>query len=161
VTTGASFDITRLIRGQVGVGYLQQDYQSSAFHTVSGPAVNANVEYFLSGLTTITVNAQRQVIDAVDPQAVSFVQTVGGFTVDHELLRNVIISGRISYETDDFTGVQRNDGRTSFSLSGTYLLNRYANIHLGYSLLDVSSTGAARLNNYDVNVISLSLVLQL
>jgi hypothetical protein len=161
ITTGASFDITRLIRGQVAVGYLQQDYQSSAFHTVSGPAINANVEYFLSGLTTITVHAQRAVIDAVDPQAVSFLQTSGGLTVDHELLRNVILSARVSYETDDFTGVQRNDTRPSFSLEGTYLLNRYANIHLGYSFLDLASTGSSRVNDYNVNVISLSLVLQL
>jgi hypothetical protein len=158
---GGSFDITRLLRGQLGVGYLQQDYQSHLFHTVSGPAINGNVEYFLSGLTTITVSANRSVIDAVDPTAVSFAQTAGALSVDHELLRNVLVSARISYETDDFTGIQRHDGRASASISGTYLLNRYMGLHLGYSLLDETSTGAARISDYDVNVVSLSLVLQL
>jgi len=158
---GASLDITRLARGEIGVGYLQQDYQSSVFHTVSGPAVHGKVEYFLSGVTTIAVGIDRNVIDADDPQAVSFVQTDGSLNIDHELLRNVIVSARVSYETDDFTGVKRNDGRANFSVSGTYLLNRHASIHLGYSSLDLTSIGAERINDYDVNVVSLSLVLQL
>jgi hypothetical protein len=158
VLTGASFDITRLVRGQLGVGYLQQDYKS---YTVSGPAVNGNIEYFLSGLTTITLSGDRSVIDAINPSAVSLLQTRGSVTVDHELLRNVIISLRASYETDTFTGEQRTDDRASFSASGAYLLNRYVSLHLGYSFLNQTSTGAERGQDFDVNVISLSLVLQL
>ena len=159
-TVGADFDITRLVRGQVQVGYLNQDYTSSAFHTVSGPVVHASVAYYFSGLTTFTVTADRSVIDAVDPIAVSFLQTRGGFQVDHELLRNVLLSGRFSYETDDFTGEQRDDRRVSASGSVTYLLNRHLGLTGEYSFLNEDSSGASRIGNYAVNVVSLSLVFQ-
>jgi hypothetical protein len=159
-TVGADFDITRLVRGQVQVGYLNQNYASSAFHTVSGPVVHAQVAYYFSGLTTFTVTADRQVIDAVDPVAVSFLQTRGGLQVDHELLRNVILSGRFSYETDNFTGEQRDDRRASASGSVTYLLNRHLGLTGEYSFLNEDSSGAARISSYVVNVVSLSLVFQ-
>ena len=158
---GSSFDLTRLIRGQVQVGYLSQDYKSSLFHTVTGPAVNAKVQYFLTDLTTLTFTATRDVVDAVDPVAISYLQTKGGFQVDHELLRNVILSAQASYETDSFRGEQRDDDRISTSFSGTYLLNRYLGLTAAYSFLNESSSGLARVQDYLVNVVSLSLVLQL
>jgi hypothetical protein len=158
---GADFDITRLVRGQIKLGYLSQDYQSPLFHRVEGPVVHAKVEYFLSGLTTITLHADRNVVDDVDPVAVSFLQTEGGVQVDHELLRNVILSGRASYETDDYTGVQRDDHRTSVSARATYLMNRHLGLTAAYSFIDRQSTGLARIGSYDANVVSLSLVFQL
>ena len=156
-TVGADFDITRLVRGQVQVGYLAQNYQSATFEPVSGPAVHARVAYYLSGLTTLTFTADRQVVDAVDPVAVSFLQTRGGFQVDQELLRNVILSGQLGYETDDFKGEQRNDSRASASASVTYLINRHLGLTGGYSFLNEDSTGAARIGKYYADVVSLAL----
>jgi hypothetical protein len=160
-TVGADFDITRLIRGQVQVGYLSQHYQSPLFHDVSGPDVHAKVEYFLSGLTTITLHADRTVIDDIDPVSISFLETQGGVRIDHELLRNLILSGRLDYENDDFTGVLRNDRRTTASARGTYLMNRHLGFTAAYSIIDVQSSGAARIGGYEANVISLSVVFQL
>jgi hypothetical protein len=161
VSIGADFDITRLLRGQIQIGYLSQRYQSPQFQTVSGPSVQANVEYFLSGLTTITFHANRTVVDDVDPTAVSFLQTLGGVQIDHELLRNVILSGRAAYETDDFTGVQRNDQRVTASARATYLLNRRLGLTAAYSFMDLESSGSAAIGGYKANVVSLSLVFQL
>ncbi len=160
-TVGADFDVTQLVRGQIQVGYLHDSYTSTAFRPVNGPAVHARVEYFLSGLTTVTGNIDRSVLDSADPTSSSDVQTLGGLRVDHELLRNVILSGQGSYETDQFQGIDRTDHRVSFSASGTYLLNRHLGLTGAYSFLNESSEGAARITPYTVNVISLSLVLQL
>ena len=55
-TVGADFDVTRLVRGQIQVGYLAQYYASPEFHTVSGPAFHARVEYYPTGLTTLTLH---------------------------------------------------------------------------------------------------------
>jgi hypothetical protein len=161
ITAGADFDITRLIRGQVQLGYLSQNYQSPLYHPVAGPDVHAKVEYFLSGLTTITVHADRSVVDVVDPVAVSFLQTEGGVEVDYELLRNLILSGRASYESDDFTGVVRTDRRTTVSARASYLLNRRLGLTAAYSFIDLQSSGPARVGSYGANMVSLSLVFQL
>jgi hypothetical protein len=159
-TVGTDFDITRLIRGQIQVGYLAQYYPSPAFHTVSGLAVHASVEYFPSGLTTITLHLDRNVVDAVSPTAVSFLQSQAGLQVDHELLRNVILSARGAYETDDYTGEQRLDERATASIRGTYLLNRHLGLTASYSFLNEYSSGAARVPSYRDNVVSISIVAQ-
>ena len=160
-TIGTDFDITRLIRGQIQLGYLHDTYTSSVYKSVDGPAVHARVEYFLSGLTTLSANINRSVLDAASAISSSDVQTVGGVRIDHELLRNVILSGQANYETDDFQGIDREDRRTSASASATYLLNRHLGVTTAYSFLNEASSGSARITPYTVNVISLSFVLQL
>jgi hypothetical protein len=159
-TIGLDFDITRLVRGHVQFGYLDQSYVSHAFHTVTGPAFHAQVEYFPSGLDTITLHLDRSVIDAVDPTAVSYLQSQVGLQLDHELLRNLILSGRAGYETDTYTGAQRNDDRITASVRGTYFVNRHLGVTATYSFLDDDSTGVARIPSYRENVVSLSVVVQ-
>ena len=159
-TVGADFDITRLVRGQLQIGYLAQYYASPEFHTVSGMAFHARVEYYPTGLTTLTLHLDRAVVDAVDPAAVSFLQSQVGVQVDHELLRNVILSGRAGYETDAFTGEPRTDYRTTASIRGTYLLNRHLGLTATYSFLNEYSSGLARIPSYRQNVVSISLVVQ-
>ena len=160
-TFGADFDITQLIRGQVQLGYLQQDYQSTLFHTVSGPAVHMRVEYFLSGLTTLTARVDRSVVDAIDPTAISYLDTQASLRVDHELLRNFLLSLQASYETADFRGLERNDQRPALTASGTYLFNRYLGLTASYSFLNEASSGLNRVQAYQVDLVSISLVLRL
>ena len=161
INVGTSFDLTRLMRGQIGFGYLSQTYVSPVYKPVNGPSVHINVDYFITDLTTLGVDVNRAVIDAEDPTAVSYVQTHGDLRADHELLRNLILSGNVGYETDTFTGYDRTDHRLNASLSGSYLLNRNISISATYTYLDESSTGVDRIGGYDVSVVSLGLNLHL
>ena len=161
VAIGTTFDLTRLIRGHVEIGYLEQDYTSHLFKAVTGPAVNASVEYFVTPLTTITGSINRQVVDAADPVASSLLSTITSIQVDHELLRNVILSGRAGYENASYSGIQRTDDRETVSVSATYLLNRRVGITAMYSFLNENSSGVARIPNYVVNVAGLSIVFQI
>ncbi|MHB8286433.1 MAG: outer membrane beta-barrel protein [Caulobacteraceae bacterium] len=160
-TVGTDFDITRLIRGQIQVGYLYHSFTSTAFKPVSGPAFHGRIEYFLSGLTTLSAHVDRTVVDPFDPVASSDLQTQTGLRVDHELLRNVILSAQAGYEVDAFKGEDRTDNRSSLSLSATYLMNRHVGITTGYSFLNEGSSGADRITPYTVNVASLSFVFRL
>jgi hypothetical protein len=85
--------------------------------------------------------------------------TVGG-QVDHELLRNVILSGLARYRLDDYHGVDRHDRISEVGISGEYLLNRNIGLHLGYSYLKQDSSGAARGLTFDINRVMLSTTLQ-
>ena len=160
-TVGVNIDLTRLMRGSFEIGYFERSYDQVGYPRVDGPALHGRIEYFLTPLTTLTFSANRSVIDAADPIAISFTQTEGSFQVDHELRRNIILSGRATYEYDDYTGVDRTDKRPLLSLSGTYLFNRHLGLTAAYTYLDQDSSGLARTNNFSVNIISLSLVLQL
>ena len=160
-TVGASFNLTQLVKGQAQFGFLEQDYRSSSFHSVSGPAVHVNVQYYPSELTTMTLTANRNVVDAEDPNAISFLQSQGTLQLDHEFLPNVIGSVQVGYEDDMFRGVEREDRRPSASLTTTYLLNPHLGLTGGYSFISEDSSGTARIGHYAVNVLSLAFTLQL
>ena len=160
-TVGVNVELTRLVSGNFQVGYFNRNYNQSGYPQVDGPAVHGRIEYFFSPLTTFTVTADRQVIDAADPSAISFTSSDVGVQVDHELRRNIILSGRAGYQYNDYSGIDRQDSRPSLSVSSTYLLNRHVGLTAAYSYISQDSSGVARDRNFSVNVVSLSIVLQL
>jgi hypothetical protein len=71
--------------------------------------------------------------------------------VDHELLRNLILTANFTYEDDDYSGISRTDERTSESLAGTYLLNRGVGVSFTYQHLENSSSGTEAGLSFDDN----------
>jgi hypothetical protein len=99
---GVSLDLTQLVRGRVGVGYIRRSYRSPLFDNAGGLAVEARLEYFPSELTTVTINARRVLEDASTTVQGGFFRTGGDVRVDHELLRNLILSAVGRYEKADY-----------------------------------------------------------
>jgi hypothetical protein len=157
---GANFEVTRLIRGDAGVGYLSQNYDDPRFDDIKGFGARVNLEWFPDELTTVTGTLERVVEDSVQFGAGGFLSSAATVQVDHELLRNVILSGTFAYADDQFKGVDRTDKRWLAGVNGTYLMNRYVGLSLGYTYLDQSSSGANRGREFTVQKVALSLVLQ-
>ena len=160
VTAGAKLDLTHLIRGEFRIGYLNQDYDSAAFKSVSGLSLSGRFDYFVTPLTTVTVTADRSVGDAADPRSSGYITTNGGVEVDHELRRNIILTGRAFVAHDDYRGIDRTDDRWTARVGGTWLVNRMVGVGLFFDHIDVGSKGTAAIPDYAVNQILLSLVIQ-
>ena len=64
--------------------------------------------------------------------------------VDHELLRNLILTARIDHVEDAYVGRDRTDRRRGASLAADYRLNRRHGLTAELSLMDQASDGAAR-----------------
>jgi hypothetical protein len=160
IAAGARLDLSHLARGEFQVGYLNQDYDSSVFHSVSGLSMHGKVDFFATPLTTVTVSADRAVGDAADPRASGYLTTDVGAEVDHELMRNVILMGKAFYGHDEYKGIARTDDRWTARIGATYLVNRNVGISIHYDYVDISSSGADRINSYKVNQLLVSLVLQ-
>ena len=160
VTVGARLDLTHLVRGEFRIGYLNQDYDSAAFKSVSGLSLSGRFDYFVTPLTTVTVTADRSVGDAADPRSSGYITTNGGVEVDHELRRNIILTGRAFVAHDDYRGIDRTDDRWTARVGGTWLVNRMVGVGLFFDHIDVGSKGTAAIPDYTVNQILLSLVIQ-
>jgi hypothetical protein len=163
VLAGANFELGALMRGEVGVGYLQQNYKDAHFGDVSGPGVRAQVEWFPTQLTTVTLTGARTVEDAGIAGASSYLTSNVGLKVDHELLRNVILNANAGYGEDDYRGIDRHDKRFVGGLGGTYLLNRNVGVTLGYSYYKQNSSGtdpSVALGHFAINKVALSFTLQ-
>jgi hypothetical protein len=157
-TVGSNFDITHLLRGEVYIGYLEQDYDNNAvFTNVSGLAVRGKVEYFPTQLTTVTVSGSRSVQDSGIFDVGGYLANVAALQVDHELLRNLVLSGLVSYTEDDYGNFGRTDKIDSEQISASYLMNRAISLNLAYTHMNQDSSGAHAGPKYDINRVITSL----
>lgn len=157
---GTSFEAGALLRGEVAVGYIEQSFDEAAFKDVSGFGARAQLEWFPSELTTVTVAAGRTVEDTPESGAGGFIANSASIGVDHELLRNIILNARVSLGRDDYEGIDREDTRVGFQVGGIYLVNRNFGINATLSTFDTQSDGARRDQDFTVNKLAVALVAQ-
>jgi hypothetical protein len=143
VEVGANFDLSHLVRGEVRVGYLRQDFQDPSFREVSGLSAAGKVDWFATQLVTVTLAGSRSLQDAAISESPAYIASVASVEADYELLRNVILTGRFGYETDHYLALDRNDRNINATVSATYMMNRLLGFSLSYAYLDETSTGAA------------------
>lgn len=160
VDAGVNFDLTHLLRGEFQVGYLSQNYASALFKPINGPSAQGQLEWFATPLTTVTVQASRSVADAIVPNAAGFLASNAKFEVDHELLRNLILSANVRIGQDQYNGIDRTDDRHSVGFSANWLLNRWAGLTFAYAYEDQRSSGVAKGPSFGDNRGSITTVLQ-
>jgi hypothetical protein len=159
---GSNFDLSRLARGEIQIGYFNEGYERSGLSSDSGLNVEANVQYFPTELTTLSFSLSRSALtsgrtnDTALSQlpfavAVGGVATAGGATIDHELLRNVILSANVAAGQAEFTGIDRRDKSFSTGFGATYLMNRLIGLDLSYQYRNYDSTGTGARRSYDDN----------
>ncbi|WP_375248793.1 outer membrane beta-barrel protein [Sphingomonas sp.] len=157
---GASFDLSALIRGGIGLGYVSRKYNSPLYRDVSGLAAEARIEYFPTQLTTVGLNVRRTVQDSAFGTTSGFFATAAALRVDHELLRNVLLNAQVGYEQDDFVGVDAKSKILRYSAGGRYLVNRNLGLGLLVGRDNRSGSGSIALQTYNETRAMLSVVLQ-
>ncbi len=162
---GVNFDLTRLARGELAVGYLYQDYSTRNTPADSGFAFSANLQYFPTQLTTISITGERRSAPSSVSGSPGGISLDGSVAVDHELLRNLILSagghaGQVQYRSFFINGDTVAENRTDVgyggSLGATYLMNRLVSLDLTYNYTNYSSTDALR-RSYTDNTLGLTL----
>jgi len=156
---GASFELGALIRGEIAAGYIKQEFDNAAYETIDGFGARGELEWLPTQLTTVTFTGSRTVEDAGIIGVAGYLSTQFTAQVDHELLRNLILTGTANYGQDDFDELGRTDERWGAGFSGTYLVNRNFGITLGASHASRSSDAIGG-QNYDVNRLILTVVSQ-
>jgi hypothetical protein len=126
--------------GEIFAGYESRDYADAAFAETSELAFGAGLKWFPSMLTTISLDGARTIEDTSITAASGYVSTRGEIGVDHELLRNFILSGRLGYENAEYQDVVRNDDILRGSLSGRLLINNNLHFDAGWEYIDRNSS---------------------
>ena len=139
VVGGSEFRLSNLAQGEVYVGYQEQSYDDPTLSDISGLAFGAGVDWFVTPLTTIRIDAAAIVEETVAAGASGFLDQSVGLGIDHELMRNVIIGARASYANQDYEGIARSDDVIRAGLGVDYLLNRNFSVGLGYDYTDRDS----------------------
>lgn len=158
---GANFDVTRLARGEVTVGYLEQEFKDVSIGDINGLALNARLDWFPTDRTTVGFTANRSIAETGLTTTAGAEQSTLSVRVDHELRRNVIVSAALSGGSRDYQGIDRQDDLRRGELSVRYLVNRRAELRAGYVVESQSSGGAARDRDFDVGTGFVALALRL
>jgi len=150
---GAAFELSNLLRGEVRVGQFEREYTPTIVAPnvgkVSGAAVSGRVQWFVTPLTTVTVGAGRDVQESGYDRP--YVNTSVQARVDHELLRNVILTGGVSSARLNFEGIDRDDESLLFDVGLRYLMNRRLSFTAAYVRYENESEGADAYRSFDEN----------
>ncbi len=157
---GVDFELGALIRGEVAAGYIRQEFRNTAYGDLDGFGGRARLSWFPTQLTTLTAIAARSVEDSGVIGSAGALRTDLSISVDHELLRNLIVTAEAAWSDDDYNGLDRTDTRFAAGFSGIYRLNRRYGLTAGLTYLDQSSSGAVAGPSYRSSRLSVAVVSQ-
>ena len=148
IIAGVNLDLSRLLRGTIGVGYMWRNYDSPIYRDINGFSVEAKLEYFPTQLTTFTVDLRRRLSDSILGTSRAFFDNRIGVKVDHSMRQNVIVTAEAQYGVQDYIG---SDSKTDiFSISGglDYALSRSVSINTSVRYWDRKKTDLGLASHY-------------
>jgi hypothetical protein len=157
---GSSFEVTSLLRGDVRVGYLHQDFDLAGVSAISGLGALGTLVYFPNRLWTITGRFESSVEDSGVPGSGGYLHRGGSLRADHELRRYLLLGLEGGYFRDTYRGLERRDSLPYADAGLTYLSRGHWNARLGYRYLSRSCTCSAGVTDFDDHRVSATLTLQ-
>lgn len=128
INAGVSYELTGKLFAEVFAGYRRQNFDDSRFSTITGPAGGVTVTWNPTGLTTVRGTVTRSIEQTTIVGTSGFFATEVRASIDHELRRNIILSGFGSFQIDDYRGGGREDKWYRAGASAKWLINRYSNV---------------------------------
>jgi len=153
VDAGTAIEITRITSAEVYIGYLHQYYENPLFKSPAGLGYGANLIWNVTPITTVRGGFSQAVAETTLANASSSLETSVQLTVEHELLRNLLLLGSVGFVHDDYqqqlVASPRSDDTFGADIGARYLLNRNwsATADVNYSQRD-SSAGNIATGNY-------------
>ncbi len=121
---GATFELTRLLTGEVSVGYTSRRYKDPSLQPLNGVVADGSLVWAATGLTTATLTASSRAEESILPGVSGALRRDAGLKVDHAFRRWLIGTASFGYGLDQYVGLGREDTRTSLGLALSYKLNR-------------------------------------
>lgn len=137
---GARFELTNVISGEATVGYLERFYNDNRLQGVAGVSTETKINWYVTRLTTLNFSASRRVQETTIFGSSGYLNTVFDAGVDHELMRNLILSTNLRYSQRDYKGVNRTDDQYEAMLRALYMINRNYSIAGEYRFVERDSS---------------------
>jgi hypothetical protein len=142
---GTSFEFSRLLTGEIGVGYALRSYADPRLANLTGLLTSASLVWSATPLTTAKFIATTSV-DETTLAGVSGVLTrTYTVQVDHDFRRWLTAIGRFTWGTQDYQGSNRFDKTGSVGGELVYKLNRNMQVkaQVRRDWLDSNEVGAS------------------
>lgn len=161
VVAGIALDFTGKLIGDAYIGYRKQKYDDIQLKTISGITGGMALKWMPTGLTTVSARVDRDINETTQGFSSGYFSTSSTVSVDHELLRNVLLNANVGYIFNDYIGgAERQEDIYQVGLSAKYLLNRNFFLISGYNYRTRSTANISNAD-FDVNSVYFSLGAQL
>ncbi len=138
--TGVEFEVTRLVSGELGIGYTEQTYDLAGSPTVSTFSYHGAVIWNPTPLMTVRFDADRTIEDSTTDRQ-GRIQDAVRLGVDYEILRTLIFSPAIgiSFNEDDINPLD--DFRLEAGANLEYQVNRMMSVGSRYKYSYTDNSG--------------------
>ncbi|CAL79888.1 conserved hypothetical protein [Bradyrhizobium sp. ORS 278] len=141
---GSSFEFTRLLTGELSLGYATRSYTDPRLNRLQGFLTSASLVWSATPLTTARFLSDTQVAETTVAGASGVLVRTYTVQVDHDFRRWLTGIGKFTFGTLDYQGYGRNDRTYSAEGNLIYKMTRslWVKGSLRYDKLDSNITGA-------------------
>jgi hypothetical protein len=155
---GLNIELTHLIKGEFGAGYLRQNFVSPTIGDISGPAYRALLTWSPTRRLDVHFDAEQMVTTTADTSVIGALANSFQFGADYEIKPGFVLSPLFIYEKDDFKGQPRKDDVYAAELRLRRAFNHWAGASIYYRYLHRHSN--IPLDNYEKHVIGINTSVQ-
>jgi len=140
LVVGTTLDLTGVVTGEVYAGYKSRSYDDAGFSDIDGPTAGAKLNWDISKLTSLKLDISQNIQETTTAGSPGFVTTSGAVTAQHELSRQLTLTGTIKLAEDDYEDISRTDDTITAEIGGKYLISRVLSVAANYSYKDKDSS---------------------
>lgn len=135
--TGVAFGLNRLLQGELGVGWVRQDFNAPVFPRISGLAYNAQLRWSPTRLTTVRLSGGRTFQRSPIIGVAGIQQHEVTLSAEHELLRTLILRPSLRYLVADFqvptSAAKRQERYFTGAFGATWRLTQHLEVAADYA----------------------------
>ncbi|MDB5875871.1 MAG: hypothetical protein JWQ07_5313, partial [Ramlibacter sp.] len=124
VKAGTSFEFSRLLIGEIAIGYAARDYIDTRLNRLEGLLTSSSLIWAVTPLTTAKFNSNTSIDETTLPGVSGVLTHTYTVEVDHDFRRWLTAIGKFSWGSLDYQGDNRNDKTYSVSGDLIYKMNR-------------------------------------
>ena len=152
---GTTFEISRLVTGEIAVGAINRRYEDARLGNLTSPIADASVVWAVTPLTTVKTTASATVDETTVADARGVRSLKGLLEVSHALRRNLIVTAGLTVSDYDYQGVSLNERGYGALVRADYKLTRSVGVRASYTWERLNSTIPG--SSYTANVFLLGM----
>lgn len=158
--SGIAVDLTDLLKGSIGVGYMHRQYQDARLPSIGGITGDASLDWQVTSLTKVGLNASYDIGETTQKNVSGLKAASLMLNLDHDLLRKLKISLGAGITNNEYvtlsSAVQaRQEQVYRGKVGAKYTFNDYVSSGLNYTynsrISNINGT------NYDVQQVMLDI----
>jgi hypothetical protein len=122
---GTSFEFSRLLTGEIGVGYAARDYADPRLNRLDGLLVSSSLVWTATPLTTAKFISDTTITETTLPGTSGVLTHIYTVEIDHDFRRWLTAIGKFTWGELDYQGNNRTDKIYTLSGEAIYKMSRH------------------------------------